>query len=283
MNIKYFFHDDTSTFTYIVSDASTKKCAVIDPVLDYNIHSGRTKTIFADKIIEYINDNNLTVEWLLENHAHADHITAANYLKNKIGGKTGIGENIKEVIKFWVPVFSTESDTPLNGSQFDHLFKDQEIINIGNLEVKIIYTPGHTPACVSYLIQDSIFVGDTIFMPHMGTARTDFPGGSSKTLYQSIQKIYQLPNETKIYVGHDYPPQGQQPEAVSTVLEQKQKNNMINQEVSESEYVSLRNSKNKGKPVPNLLLPSIQVNIRCGDFGKKENNTNYVKIPINKI
>ena len=283
MNIRYFFHNDTSTFTYIVSDISTKKCAIIDPVLDYNIHTGRTKTTFADKIIEYINDNNLTVEWLLETHAHADHITAANYLKNKIGGTTGIGENIKEVIKFWVPIFNTESDTPLNGSQFDHLFKDQEIINIGNLEVKIIYTPGHTPACVSYLIQDSIFVGDTIFMPHMGTARTDFPGGSSKTLYQSIQKIYQLPNETKIYVGHDYPPEGQKPKAISTVLEQKQKNNMINQEVSESEYVSLRNNKNKGKPAPNLLLPSIQVNIRCGDFGKKENNTNYIKIPINKI
>jgi glyoxylase-like metal-dependent hydrolase (beta-lactamase superfamily II) len=198
--------------------------------------------------------------------------------------KIGIGENIKEVLKFWVPVFNAENDTDLNGSQFDHLFKDGEIIKIGSLEIKIIHTPGHTPACVSYLIEDSIFVGDTVFMPYVGTARTDFPGGSADMLYDSIQKILSLPKNTKIYTCHDYPPEDRTPYSVSTILEQKNHNIMINERVSKAQYVKTRNDKDKGKKVPQLLLPSIQFNLRAGSFGKKDNRgTQYVKIPINKI
>lgn len=284
MQIHHFFDNDTATFTYVVSDPATKKCAIIDPVLDYDMHAGKTSTSSSDKVIVYVKEQGLSVEWILETHAHADHLTGSHYLKEKLGGKIGIGEHIKEVLKFWVPLFNTAHDTPLDGSQFDHLFKDGETFSIGNIEVKVMHTPGHTPACVTYLMGDAAFVGDTIFMPYVGTARTDFPGGSAATLYRSIQKLLSLPETTKIYTCHDYPPQGQPEGYVSTVADQKTKNSMVHDGVSEAEYVAARNAKDKGKAVPRLLLPSIQVNLRAGDLGKAENNgVQYIKIPLNKL
>jgi glyoxylase-like metal-dependent hydrolase (beta-lactamase superfamily II) len=284
MKIEHFFDKDTATFTYVVSDPKTSKCAIIDSVLDYDMNAGKTTTVSADKVIAYVKEQGLSVEWILETHAHADHLTASHYLREKLGGKIGIGEHIKEVLKFWVPLFNTAHDTSLDGSQFDHLFKDGEVFTIGSIEVKVMHTPGHTPACLTYLIEDTAFVGDTIFMPYVGTARTDFPGGSAQTLYQSIQKLLALPEATRIFTCHDYPPEGQSEGFLSTVADQKAKNSMVHDGVSEAEYVAARNAKDKGKAVPRLLLPSIQVNLRAGDLGKAESNgVQYIKIPLNKL
>ncbi len=284
MKIEHLFDKDTATFTYVVSDTKTSKCAIIDSVLDYDMNAGKTTTVSADKVIAYVLEENLSVEWILETHAHADHLTASHYLREKLGGKIAIGEHIKEVLTFWVPLFNTAHDTSLDGSQFDHLFKDGETFTIGSIEVKVMHTPGHTPACLTYLIEDAAFVGDTIFMPYVGTARTDFPGGSAKTLYQSIQKLLALPESTRIFTCHDYPPQGQNESFLSTVADQKAKNSMVHDGVSEAEYVAARNAKDVGKAVPRLLLPSIQVNLRAGDLGKAEaNGVHYIKIPLNKM
>lgn len=284
MHIHHFFDKDTATFTYVVSDETTQKCAILDSVLDYDMNAGKTSTISADKVIAYVKENKLNVEWILETHAHADHLTASHYLKEKLGGKIGIGEHIKDVLEFWVPLFNTAHDTPLDGSQFDHLFKDGEDFKIGSIEVKVMHTPGHTPACLTYMMGDAAFVGDTIFMPYVGTARTDFPGGSAQTLYQSIQKLLSLPDKTKIYTCHDYPPEGKEVGYVSTVADQKAHNTMVHTGISEAEYIAARNSKDKGKAVPRLLLPSIQVNLRAGDLGEPENNgIQYIKIPLNKL
>jgi len=215
MHIQHFFDQETATFTYIVSDAATKYCAIIDSVLNYDMSEGKTRTQSADEIISYVRNNQLIVAWILETHVHADHLSAASYLKETLGGKIAIGEHIRQVLDYWVPIFDTGNDTPLDGSQFDHLFVENEIFYIGNLPVKVMATPGHTPACVSYYIEDVIFVGDTIFMPYIGTARADFPGGSAEQLYDSIQKILALPKDTKIFTCHDYPPKEKTPEFLS--------------------------------------------------------------------
>lgn len=284
ISIKTFFDPDTATFTHVVSDPSTNKAAIIDSVLDYDQYSGRTSTKSADIIIAYIHEHQLSVEWILDTHIHADHITASYYLKVMVGGKIGVGARIKEVLALWVPIFNTENDTPLDASQFDCLFDDNQIFKLGNVDVKVIYTPGHTPACVSYLIEDTIFVGDTIFMPDIGTARTDFPGGSAATLYDSVKKILSLPDETKIFMCHDYPPQGRDVTFVSTVGEQKSKNVLVHDNVPKEAYVTARNKRDEGKAVPKLLLPSIQANLRAGTFGSVEdNNTRYIKIPIDRL
>lgn len=284
MHIESFFDLNTSTVTYVVSDTETQRCAIIDSVHDFDLYSGRLTSQSADRVVDYIKTMSFQVEWILDTHVHADHLTAASYLKDKLGGKIGIGENIKKVLAHWIPIFNTGLDTPLDGSQFDVLFSDGSQFKIGNLNVKVIHTPGHTPNCVSYYINDAIFVGDTIFMPYVGTARTDFPGGSAETLYHSIQKILALPDHTCIYTCHDYPPVGQQPAWVSTVAEQKKTNSMINDSVTESEFVTARNKKDFNKPIPKLLLSSIQVNLRAGKLGHFDTNkTQYIKIPINKI
>jgi glyoxylase-like metal-dependent hydrolase (beta-lactamase superfamily II) len=236
VSIHHFFDKNTDTFTYIVSDPDSGECAIIDPVLDYDAATGVTSTQSAENVISYIQQHNLTVEWLLETHAHADHLSSAHYLKERLGGKIGIGEHILKVVDFWVPLFNTAHDTPQDGSQFDHLFKDEGIFTIGSIEVRTLHTPGHTPACISYLIGDDIFVGDTIFMPYAGTARTDFPGGSASDLYHSIQKILSLPASTKIHSCHDYPPKGIAASSQSTVAQQKEGNCMIADEISEKEY-----------------------------------------------
>ena len=284
MYIKHFFDPDTFTFTYVVSDEKTSKCAIIDPVLDYQPQSGKISTYSVEKILDYIKHKNLQVEWILETHVHADHLTGAHYLKEKLDTKVGIGENIKEVLKFGVPLFNTSDSTPLDGSQFDHLFKDGEIFTIGLLEVRVMATPGHTPACISYIIGDSIFVGDTIFMPCVGTARADFPGGDAKTLYQSIQRILSLPDETRIFTCHDYPSGIDKPSCESTVAQHKADNIMIAQSISEDTYIEKRKAKDKTLPVPRLLLPSIQVNMRAGNLGNPESNQiQYIKIPLNQL
>jgi glyoxylase-like metal-dependent hydrolase (beta-lactamase superfamily II) len=284
INIKTFFDTNTATFTHIVSDPSTQRCAIIDSVLDYDQYSGRANTKSAGQVISYINEEKLSVEWILDTHIHADHITASHYLKEKLGGKIGIGARIKDVLALWVPIFNTEKDTNLDASQFDHLFEDGEVFKLGNVDVKVLHTPGHTPACASYLIEDAIFVGDTIFMPDIGTARTDFPGGSAANMYESVKKILSLPDETRIIMCHDYPPEGRDLAWLATVKEQKEKNVLLHDGVSKEEYVAVRNKRDEEKPVPKLLLPSIQANLRAGTFGDPEdNNVRYIKIPVDKI
>lgn len=284
INIKTFFDPDTATFTHVVSDPSTQKCAIIDSVLDYDQYSGRTKTKSADQVVDYINEAKLSVEWILDTHIHADHITASNYLKEKLGGKIGIGAKIKDVLALWVPIFNTNKDTNLDASQFDHLFEDGDVFKLGNVDVKVLHTPGHTPACSSYLIEDAIFVGDTIFMPDIGTARTDFPGGSAAILYDSSKKILSLPDETRIFMCHDYPPNERDVAWLATVKEQKEKNVLLHDGISKEEYVKIRNKRDEGKAVPKLLLPSIQANLRAGTFGEPEdNNIRYIKIPVDKL
>lgn len=282
MKIKHFFDAQTATFSYVVCDSETQKCAIIDSVLDYDQFSGATSYQSADEIIAYVQEHRLEVEWILETHVHADHLTAAHYLKTRLGGKVAIGENITKVLAFWSPIFN--SDFKEDGSDFDYLLKDNETITIGNLALKVMLTPGHTPACACYLIENAVFVGDTIFQPYVGTARTDFPGGSAQDLYRSVQKILSLPEDTLIYVGHDYPPADGTPNHVVTVKQQKQNNVMIGGAISEEEFVAKRNKKDENKAVPKLLLPALQFNVRAGSFGKSENNgIDYIKIPINQM
>ncbi|MDP3560515.1 MAG: MBL fold metallo-hydrolase [Legionellaceae bacterium] len=285
MDIQTFFDENTYTFTYIVIDKKTKKCAIIDPVLDFDFHSGKTWTASADKLIDYVKEHGLEVQWILETHAHADHLTGAHYLNQTFDAKIGIGEHIKDVLALWVPIFNIGSDTPLNGSQFGRLFKDGEHFTIGTLDVKVLHTPGHTPACVSYLINDEvIFVGDTLFMPYLGTARADFPGGNAEVLYDSIQKILALPGYTQIMICHDYPQGNQKPSNVSTVKEQKKQNIMINETIGKENYIVARNLRDSDLKVPKLLLPSIQVNLRAGYLGApEENGVQYMKIPLNQL
>jgi len=284
MNIKHFFDQETATFTYVVSDEDTLKCAIIDPVLNYNMSAGNISSHSADEVIAYINDNNLTVDWILETHAHADHLTASHYLKEKLGGQIAMGERIDEVIKFWRPIFNAKNYPQLDTFKFDKLLKNNEVINIGSLEVKVMNTPGHTPACVSYLIEDNVFVGDTIFMPDVGTARTDFPGGSAQDLFDSIQKIFALPLETNLYTAHDYPPVDRVACGKSTVGQQRTNNMMIGGDTSKEQFVDARKAKDKLSDTPKLLLPSIQVNIQAGNLPvAEENNIRYIKIPVNQL
>jgi glyoxylase-like metal-dependent hydrolase (beta-lactamase superfamily II) len=287
MQIQPFYDSETATFSYIIIDKNTKKCAVIDSVIGFDIYSGKVSTLEADKIINYIKKNNLTLEWILETHIHADHLSAASYIKEKAGGKTGIGNNIKEVLNFWIPIFNTSADTPKDGSQFDRLFFDGEVFLVGKTQIKVINTPGHTPACVSYFINDdfnnysAIFVGDAILMPDVGTARTDFPGASAEKLYDSIQKIFCLPQETQIFVGHDYPQKRKKPNFMTTISKQRKSNILVNKNMTKKEYVAARNKKDIGRAAPKLLFPSIQFNLRAGNFGSmEENKVKYIKIPV---
>lgn len=284
MNVKVFFDEETSTFSYVATDVETKKSAVIDPVLNFDITSGRTTTRSADEIISYIKENNFELEWILETHAHADHLSSAKYIKNKLGGKVAIGEHISSVVDFWAPIYNIDKSSDEITKAFDHFFADNEKFKIGNQEVEVMHTPGHTPACVTYVMGENAFVGDTIFMPYVGTARTDFPGGSAKTLYRSIQRILSLPTGTKLYTCHDYPPKNSKPECLSTVDEQLNSNSMINKNVDEYDFINARNVKDKNKSVPKLLLPAIQVNILGGCFQQaEENGIQYIKIPVNQI
>lgn len=280
MRIESFFDKNTGTVSYLVIDETTKNCAIIDPVLDYDIFSGKISHQSANNLINFISDNKFKLEWILETHIHADHLTASSYIKEKIGGKIAIGEGIYEVLKYWVKFFNIENEVPVDGSQFDKIFKDQEVFKIGNLSAKFITTAGHTPACGSYIIDDAVFVGDLMFMPETGTGRTDFPGGSAKEMFKSIQKIFALPNNTRIFTCHDYPKEGADAKFQSTVLEQKEKN-IFAKINSEKEYVEARMARDKNLAVPKLIFPSIQINLRCGKMPASENNgASYLKIPL---
>ncbi len=284
IEIKPFFDTETATFSYLVCNKEENLVLIIDPVLNYDQYSGRIKTTSADALIEYIQKNKLNLIWILETHIHADHITAASYIKEKLGGFIGISKKITEVLKFWVPIFNTYNDTPIDGSQFDYLFEDGQILPFGKKTIQVWHTPGHTPACSSYLIEEAIFVGDTLFMPDIGTARTDFPGGKAEDLYHSIQRILSLPEKTSIYFCHDYRTEGRLEICQSTVREENQRNILINKKVSLETYVEKRHQKDKNKPVPKLLFPAIQCNLRLGKMSlAEENNIQYIKIPMNVL
>lgn len=283
--VKTFFDEATNTATYVVSEPLGKSCAVIDSVLDYEAKSGRTSTTSVDAVISYITENGLTCEWVLETHAHADHFSAAPYLRDCLGAKIAIGEHIPDIQKVFGRIFNAGDRFKTDGSQFDALFKDGEIFHIGALPVHVICTPGHTPACVSFHIGDAVFVGDTLFMPDYGTARCDFPGGDAAALYQSIQKLFVLPDETRVYLCHDYKAAGRDEfQWETTIGIQKQSNIHIRDGVSESEFVKMRNARDKTLGLPKLILPSIQVNMRAGELPPPEDDGHhYLKIPINKV
>ena len=283
-HIKSFFDKATWTFTYVVSDPETRVCVVIDPVLDYDPKSGKTRTQSAQQVIDYITNNQLRLEWILETHAHADHLTAAKYLQNELGGKIAIGEKVQKVQDVFKGIFNLGEEFKPNGSQFDYLLKDGETISFGNLGIESIAVPGHTPACLAYKVGDAIFVGDTLFPPDVGTARCDFPGGDASTLYKSIKKILSYPDSTNLYMCHDYPPTDRQVIDKTTVREQRENNIHIHDGVTEDQFVQMRKARDATLEVPVLLLPSIQVNIRAGTMPPKEDNgTSYMKIPINLL
>ncbi len=283
--IKAFFDQATNTISYVLKDPGSDHCAIVDPVLDYDPKSGRTKTASADLIVAYVEERNLTVDWLLETHAHADHLSAAPYLKDRLGGRTAIGEHIRNVQKIFKDVFNLEKTFLPDGSQFDHLFKDGEEFSIGGLTVQAMHTPGHTPACLTYVAGNAAFVGDTLFMPDYGTARADFSGGSAATLFQSIQKVLSLRPQTRLFMCHDYKAPGRDEFAwESTVAEEKQSNVHVHEGTSEATFVEMRTNRDKTLEMPTLLLPSVQVNIRAGHMPPPEDNgVSYLKIPIDEL
>jgi len=282
--VKAFFDQGTWTFTYVVYEKPNTPCVVIDSVLNYDPKSGRTKTKSADEVIAFVKEQGLTVDWILETHAHADHLSAAPYLQKHLGGKIAIGSHIQDVQKVFKGIFNLESEFPTNGSQFDYLIEEGQDIYAGNLTIHPLFVPGHTPACMAYAIGDAIFVGDTIFMPDVGTARCDFPGGNAKTLYQSVQKILSYPDDTRLFMCHDYPPTDRPIAYETTVGEEKRKNIHVHEGVTEPQFVEMRNQRDQTLEMPVLILPSIQVNIRAGHPPPAEaNGKTYLKIPFNVL
>lgn len=279
-----FFHEDSNTICHVAAEAEGKHAAIIDAVLDFDEAAGRTGTAFADRVIAFVRANGLVLDWILETHAHADHLSAAPYLKQQLGGRIGIGEHIIDVQRLFKQLFNVEKTFNTDGSQFDRLFKDGERFRIGALDAGVLHTPGHTPACVTYVIGDAAFVGDTLFMPDGGTARADFPGGDAATLYRSIAKILALPPETRLFVCHDYGPGGRTIAWETTVAEQRKRNIHVHEGTAEGEFVKLRTERDKTLKVPKLLIPSIQINMRAGEMPPPEDNgISYIKIPLNRI
>lgn len=283
--VKSFFDESTNTVTYVVSDPSSNLCVIIDPVLDFDAASGRTSTKSADAVIDFTRANDLEVAWILETHAHADHLSAAQYLKEETDGSTGIGKRITETQQIFKDVFNLGDGFSTDGRQFDHLFDDGEVIDAGGLQILVLHTPGHTPACVTYLVGDAAFVGDTLFMPDFGTARVDFPGGDAATLYRSIQRIYQLPDQTRLFMCHDYKAPGRDEYAwQSTVAVQRAENVHIREGISEQEFIEFRKERDATLGVPKLILPSIQVNIRAGQMpAADDNGVVYLKLPVDAL
>ena len=278
------FDPATWTVTYVVYEKAGSSCVIIDPVLDYDPKSGRTRTDTADKLIKFVEEKKLHVEWILETHAHADHITAAAYLKQKLGGKTAIGDHIPAVQKVFKGIFNLESGFATDGSQFDHLLKDGEEFHFGDLTGSTLFVPGHTPACVAYQIGDAVFVGETMFMRDVGTAGCDFPGGDAKVLYGSVKKILSLPDTTRLFMCHDYPPNNRPVAFETTVAEQRAKNIHMHDGITEDQFVKMRTERDATLEMPVLILPSVQVNIRAGDMPPKDDNgIAYLKIPVNAI
>ena len=284
IQIESFFHKATSTFSHVIADPDSRQAAIIDPVLDFDYKSGRTSTESADQLVAWLEENGYQAEWVLETHAHADHLTASMYLRGKLGAKIGIGEGITSVQKTFAKVFNFADDFRTDGSQFDHLFRDNEEIRIGTIVGRVMHTPGHTNDSVTYLFADAAFVGDTMFMPDFGTGRCDFPGGDARLLYQSIQKIYQLPDETRVFLCHDYPPASREETCMTTILDEKQHNIHINASSNIDEFVRMREARDAQLAMPALILPSIQVNIRAGEMPEREDNgISYLKLPLDQF
>lgn len=278
------FDAATWTVTYVVYEKEGSACAIIDSVLDYDPKSGRTSTQSADQVIAFVREKNLHVQWILETHAHADHLTAAPYLKAQLGGQTAIGDHITAVQRVFKGVFNLEANFKEDGTQFDHLLQMDETFAIGNLSAKALYVPGHTPACVAYQVGDAVFVGDTLFMPDVGSARCDFPGGCAKTLYASARKILSLPDNTRLFMCHDYPPEDRAVRFETTVAEQRAHNIHLHDGIDEAEFVRMRTARDATLAMPVLILPAVQINIRAGEFPPKDDNgVSYLKIPLNAL
>lgn len=282
--IKSFFDPATWTFTYVVHETEQSSCILIDSVLDYDPKSGRTRTYSADKVIDYIASHQLKTEWILETHAHADHVSAAQYIKQKIGGRIAIGEHIKAVQHVFKGIFNLGADFQPEGEQFDYLLSENEIIPFGNLSFECLFVPGHTPACMAYKVDDAIFIGDTMFMPDVGSARCDFPGGNAKALYQSAQKILSYPDTTRLFMCHDYPPNNRAVRFETSVAEQKMNNIHLKSGTTEFDFVAMRTKRDAGLDMPVLILPAVQINIRAGNMPPPESNgVSYLKIPLNAL
>ncbi|MES2226792.1 MAG: MBL fold metallo-hydrolase [Pseudomonadota bacterium] len=282
--VQSFFDDKTWTVSYVIVDNATRFAAIVDPVLDFDFKSGRTTTVQADKLLAYVRDRGFKVQWILETHAHADHLSGARYLQEQVGGRIAIGERITEVQATFKMLYNLERNFLPDGGQFDHLFKDDEVFKIGEVQARALLVPGHTPADMAYVVDGAVFVGDTLFMPDVGTARADFPGGDAHTLYRSMRRILALPPETKMYVCHDYPPNGREAAWETTVAEQRAKNIHVRDGVSEDEFVAMRKARDATLEVPTLILPSIQVNIRAGQLPPaEEDGVSYLKIPLNVL
>ena len=282
--IESFFDPATWTFTHVVHTGVGSHAAIIDSVLDFDPKSGRTSTASADKVITFVRAQQLTIDWILETHAHADHLSAAPYLRRELGGKIAIGANIRTVQGVFKKIFNLEPEFRLDGSQFDQLFHDGERFRIGELEAEVMFVPGHTPACAAYRIGDVVFVGDPLFQPDVGTARCDFPGGDADTLFQSIGKLLALPPQTKLYMCHDYPPDGREVKAWTTVAEERARNVHVHEGVARAAFVDMRRKRDATLAMPTLLLPSIQVNIRAGELPPPEDNgVRYLKLPLNAV
>ncbi len=283
--VKTFFDEPTNTASHVVSDPKTGRCAIIDSVMGFDSPSGRTDSGPSDAIIAHVKENGLTVEWVLETHVHADHLSGAPYLKEHLGGRIGIGSHINDVQSVFKTVFNAEPSFSTDGRQFDHLFADEERFRLGEIAARVIETPGHTPACVTYVIGDAAFIGDTMFMPDFGTARADFPGGDATALYHSIRRILDLPPETRLFLCHDYKAPGRDHFAwETTVAEQRADNIHVGGEVGEADFVKMRTERDKCLGMPKLLLPSVQVNMRAGQLPPpEEDGVSYLKLPINKV
>lgn len=279
-----FFDPGTSTVSYVVWDHASRRAVVIDPVLDYAFRSGRTSTGSADRVLVYLRDHGLHLDWILETHAHADHLSAAQYLKDKVGGKVAIGAHIRAVQDTFGKLFHFESTFVPDGRQFDHLFTDDETFLIGETEATALWVPGHTPADMAYLIDGGLYVGDTLFMPDIGTARADFPGGDARALYRSIRRLLDFPADTAVYVCHDYPPAKREPAWQTTVLDQRKGNIHVRDGIDEEAFVAMRTARDATLDVPMLLVPSIQVNVRAGHLPPADDNgVSYLRIPVNRL
>lgn len=280
--VAMFFDDDSNTFSYVVKDPSSNHCAVYDSVMDFDYASGTTSFEGADKIIAYIKENNLELDWIIETHVHADHLSAAPYIQKALGGKIGIGKEVLTVQNVFGKIFNEGTEFQRDGSQFDALFEDGASYQVGEMMGYAIHTPGHTPACMTHIVGDAAFVGDTLFMPDAGTARADFPGGDAKTLYDSIQRLFLLPDETRIFMCHDYGPNGRDVEYLTTVGEEKQNNIHVGKGNDEAKFVEMREARDATLAMPRLILPSLQVNMRAGQLPPAEDNgMHYMKIPLN--
>ncbi|MEY3469378.1 MAG: hypothetical protein RL203_1472 [Pseudomonadota bacterium] len=278
------FDKATWTITYIVHQGIGTACAIIDSVLDYDPKSGRTTTTTAEKVVEYVKKHQLKVEWILETHAHADHVSAAPYLKQQLGGKIAIGDHITQVQRVFKGIFNLEAEFKQDGSQFDRLLANEEELKVGEITGKVLFVPGHTPACVAYQFGDAVFVGDTMFMPDVGTARCDFPGGDARTLYASTRKILSLPAQTRLFMCHDYPPTDREIAFETTVAEQRAKNIHVHDGITEAQFVEMRTKRDATLEMPVLILPAVQINIRAGELPPKETNgISYLKIPLNAL